>query len=124
MVIEGFSLEGAAISIFIIYSAYELIEDGVLVLLDRSIDNKVSEDITKIFKAETQINGHHDLKTRTAGQNNFVDVHLVFNRLITLMEAHRVSDRIEAKIEKLDESKNWIINIHLDPYDDSEINNL
>jgi cation diffusion facilitator family transporter len=116
-------LVGAAISIFIIYSAYELIEEGVLVLLDRSLDEEVSEDIIKIFKTEKQVNDYHFLKTRTAGQNNFVDVHLVFDCLITLMEAHRVSDRIEEKIEKLDTNKNWIINIHLDPYDDSEINN-
>jgi cation diffusion facilitator family transporter len=117
-------LIGAAISIFIIYSAYELIEDGVLVLLDRSLDEEVSKDIIEIFKTEKQVNDHHFLRTRTAGQNNFVDVHLVFDCLITLMEAHRVVDRIEEKIQKLDTSKNWIINIHMDPYDDSEINNL
>jgi len=114
---------GAAISIFIIYSAYELIEEGVLVLLDRSLEEEVSEDIIKIFKSEKKVNDHHFLRTRTAGQNNFVDVHLVFDCLITLMEAHRVVDRIEENIEKLDTSKNWIINIHMDPYDDSEINN-
>ena len=113
---------GAGISIFIIYSAYELIEEGVLVLLDKSLEEKIPEKIIEIFKTENQVNDHHFLKTRTAGQNNFVDVHLVFDCLITLMEAHRVSDRIEEKIEKLDTSKNWIINIHLDPYDDSVIN--
>lgn len=114
---------GAAISVFIIYSAYELIEDGVLVLLDKSLEEEITEDIAKIFKTESQVNDYHYLKTRTAGQNNFVDVHLVFDCLITLMEAHKSADRIEEKIEKLDNSKNWIINIHMDPYDDSEINN-
>ena len=114
---------GAGISIFIIYSAYELIEDGVLVLLDRALEEEVSHKIIEIIKTEKQINDYHFLKTRGAGDNNFVDVHLVFDCLITLMEAHRVADRVEEQIEKLDETKTWIINIHMDPYDDSEINN-
>ena len=114
---------GAGISIFIIYSAYELIEDGILVLLDKSLEEEVSSEIIDIFKSEPQVNDYHFLKTRTSGNNNFVDVHLVFDCLITLMEAHRVSDRVEEKIKELDLEKNWIINIHMDPYDDSDINN-
>ena len=114
---------GGAISIFIIYSAYELIEEGVLVLLDRALDEEVSEKIVNIIKNEKRVNDYHHLKTRTAGGNNFVEVHLVFDCLITLMDAHRTSDRIEDEIKKIDQSRDWIINIHMDPYDDSEINN-
>lgn len=116
-------LIGGAISIFIIYSAYELIEDGVLVLLDRALDEETAEKIVTIIENEKQVNDHHFLKTRTAGHDNFVEVHLVFNCLISLMEAHRATDRIEEQIKQLDKSRNWIINIHLDPYDDSDINN-
>jgi cation diffusion facilitator family transporter len=115
-------LIGGGISIFIIYSAYELIEDGVLVLLDKSLDIKTTDKIKSIFKTENSINDYHFLKTRQAGHNTFVDVHLVFDCIITLMEAHRISDKIEDKIKKLDKKTNWIINIHLDPYDDSIIN--
>ncbi len=114
---------GAAISVFIIYSAYELIEEGVLVLLDRALDEEIILNIIDIINAEKQVNDYHFLKTRGAGDNNFVDVHLVYDCLITLMEAHRAADRIEDKIKLLDRSKQWIINIHMDPYDDSDINN-
>jgi len=114
---------GGAISIYIIYSAYELIEEGVLVLLDRALDEDVSKEIVTIIKNEQLVNDHHFLKTRTAGNDNFVEVHLVFDCLISLMEAHKASDRIEDKIKQLDDTKHWVINIHLDPYDDSDINN-
>lgn len=117
-------LIGASIAIYIIYSAYELIYKGVLVLLDSSLHEDITKKIEDIFKNEPQVNDFHLLKTRTAGQNNFVDVHLVFDCVITLMDAHRVSDKIEEKIKKLDSSKFWVINIHLDPYDDFEINDL
>ena len=116
-------LIGAGISIFIIYSAYELIEEGVLVLLDRSLEDDITDKIIGIIKSEKSVNDHHFLKTRSAGHNNFVDVHLVFDCIITLMDAHRTVDRIEDRIRELDKSRQWIINIHMDPYDDSEINN-
>ena len=112
---------GSAIAVYIIYSAYELIEDGVLVLLDSSLDDEFTNQIENIIKNEKKVNDYHWLKTRTAANNNFVDVHLVFDCVITLMDAHRVSDNIEDKIKKLDKSKVWLINIHLDPYDDSNL---
>ena len=114
---------GAGISIFIIYSAYELIEEGVLVLLDRALDEEITQKIETIINEEKVVNDYHFLKTRSAGENNFVDVHLVFDCVITLMDAHRASDRIEDEIKKLDTTRDWIINIHMDPYDDSDINN-
>jgi divalent metal cation (Fe/Co/Zn/Cd) transporter len=110
------------IAIYIIYSAYELIEEGILVLLDSSLDEEITSKIEDIIKNEKEVNDYHWLKTRTAGKNNFVDVHLVFDCVITLMAAHRVSDNIEDKIRQLDLQKDWIINIHLDPYDDSDVN--
>ena len=111
---------GSLIAIYIIYSAFELIQEGVLVLLDRSLDEDITNNIKDIIQAEDKLNGYHWLKTRTAGKNNFVDVHLVFDCDITLIDAHKISDDIEDKIKELDKSKDWIINIHLDPYDDSD----
>jgi cation diffusion facilitator family transporter len=115
-------LVGGGIALFIIYSAYELIQEGVLVLLDRSLEHEMVEKIENTIKEENLVNDFHYLKTRQAGQDIFVEVHLVFDCLISLMDAHRASDRIEANIRKLEPNKNWVINMHLDPYDDSIIN--
>lgn len=113
---------GGAIAVLIIYSAFGLIKEGVLVLLDKALEKEVVEKIETILNTEDDLTSWHYLKTRQAGNDIFVDVHIVFNCLISLMEAHRIGDRVEAKIIKLDNSKNWIVNIHLDPYDDSLIN--
>jgi len=110
---------GGGISIYIMYSAYGLIKDGVLILLDHSLDEKIVEDIKAIITSEKDVNGYHMLKTREAGHQTFVDTHLVFDTLITLMDAHRTSDTIERKIKRLDKNRDWIISIHLDPIDDS-----
>ncbi|MGA1931196.1 cation diffusion facilitator family transporter [Arcobacter sp. YIC-464] len=113
---------GGAIALFIIYSAYELIHDGVLVLLDRAVDDEIVLGIEKIIRNNNRVNTYHLLKTREAGHQTFVEVHLVFDCIITLMDAHRASDDIERRIKQLDEKRDWVINIHMDPYDDFEIN--
>ena len=115
-------LVGSGIALFIIYSSYELIHDGILVLLDRAVDHDVVNKIEAIIKNNDSVNTYHLLKTREAGHQTFVEVHLVFNCIITLMDAHRASDKIEQQIEDLDKNRDWIINIHMDPYDDFTIN--
>lgn len=115
---------GGGIALYIIYSAYELIHDGILVLLDRSVDEEIVSKIKTIIEQNDKVNTYHLLKTREAANQTFVEVHLVFNCLITLMEAHKASDSIEHKIEKLDTNRDWIINIHMDPYDDSKANDI
>ena len=113
---------GGTIAIYIIYSAYGLIKEGVLMLLDVSLDEKMVEDIKQILLNEPEATDFHFLKTRSSGNINFVDVHLVFYPEISLLKAHDAADNAENKIKALDRKKEWAITIHLDPYDDSKEN--
>jgi cation diffusion facilitator family transporter len=118
------SIMGIIISIYIIYSAYEIIKEGVFILLDAALDEEIVENIKSTIINEEKISNYHYLKTRKSGHTNFVDVHLVFNDGISLLEAHRIGDKVEDKILALQPDVKWVINAHLDPYDDSEINEL
>ncbi len=116
------SIMGVIISIYIIYSSYEIIKDGVYMLLDAALDEDTVEKIKQIIEDEKMVNDYHYLKTRKSGNTNFVDVHLVFNTDISLLEAHRSADRVEDAIKNINTRDEWIITTHLDPYDDSEVN--
>ena len=116
------SIMGVVISIYIIHSAYEIIKDGVYILLDASLDEEIVEGIKNIILGEKEISDFHYLKTRKSANTNFVDVHLVFSPGISLMRAHHAGDRIEEKIKELIPDGEWVIIAHLDPYDDSEMN--
>lgn len=107
------------ISIYIIYSAFYLIKNWFLLLLDVSIDKNIVNKIKNIISSEKNVTSYHFLRTRESWNIKFVDVHLVFNKEIKLFEAHEISDNIEEKITKLDLKCEWIFNIHLDPTDDS-----
>ena len=114
---------GLGIGVYIIYSAYEIIEEGIFILLDHALDSKIIAQIDKEIKEHPQVNSYHWLKTRTDGTNNFVEFHLVLEPDMKLLEAHRISDQIEESIKKLDDKRQWIITPHYDPYDDEDINN-
>jgi cation diffusion facilitator family transporter len=113
---------GIAISIYMIYSAIPIIKEGVLMLLDAALPPEDVEAIVDMIESESLITNYHYLKTRESGSHIFISVHTVFNMEISLYDAHLVADRVEAKIKEHFEEKNTHVLIHMDPYDDSEIN--
>lgn len=117
------ALFGIGIGIYIIYSAYEIIVEGVAILLDRALDGEIVASIGEIISAHPEATSYHWLKTRTDGTTNFVEFHLVLRPDMLLSEAHDITDEIEEKIMALDTKSIWLITPHYDPYDDEEINN-
>ncbi|MBC8237756.1 MAG: cation transporter [Helicobacteraceae bacterium] len=115
---------GIAIAVYMIYSAVPIIKEGVLMLLDAALDPADVEKIIDVLDNEKAITNHHYLQTRESGSHIFVSVHAVFNISTSLYDAHLVSDRIEDKIAALFPEKKTHILVHMDPYDDSEINEM
>ena len=113
---------GIAIAIYMIYSSIPIIKEGVLMLLDASLPNEDVDAIKQIIEQEPIIQNYHYLQTRESGSHIFVSVHTVFNVSISLYDAHLVADKVEVKIKEYFEDKKTHILIHMDPYDDSEIN--
>jgi len=118
------ALFGLAIGAYIIYSAYEIISEGILILLDRSLDAKIVAKIGEIISNTKEVRGYHWLKTRTDGTHNYVEVHLVLRPDMTLEEAHHIADKLNCKIASLEPKKGWVITPHFDPHDDEELNIL
>lgn len=115
---------GLGIGIFIIYSAYEIIVEGVEILLDKALDSEIVTTIDNILSSHPEVTSHHWLRTRTDGTTNFVEFHMVLRPKMLLLEAHRIADEVEEKIMALDTKRRWIITPHFDPYDDEEINEI
>lgn len=112
------TIVASIVAFYIIYSAIGLIKNGVYILLDASLKTDLTDAIGKIIKEQENITTFHLLRTRTAADTNFIDVHLVFHATISLLKAHEASEKVEQMIRNLDNSKIWDINIHLDPYND------
>jgi cation diffusion facilitator family transporter len=113
---------GLGIGIYIIYSAYEIIVEGVEILLDRALDGEIVAQIGEIISTHPEITSYHWLRTRSDGTTNFVEFHMVLRPNMLLIEAHRIAEEIEERIVALDGNRRWVITPHFDPYDDEEMN--
>ena len=114
---------GIGIAIYMVYSAIPIIKEGVLMLLDAALDEEHRGKIVSLLKSNTDISDYHYLTTRESGSHIFISVHLVYNISISLYDAHLASDKIEDEMKALfDEDKKVHILIHMDPYDDADIN--
>ena len=113
---------GLGIGVYIIYSAYEIIVDGIEILLDRALDGEIVAKIGEILSNHPEVTSYHWLKTRTDGSTNFIEFHMVLRPNMLLLEAHRIADEVEDQIMALEVNKKWVITPHFDPYDDEEMN--
>ncbi len=113
---------GVGIAIYMIYSALPIIKEGLLMLLDASLDQEDMEKIKDIITSEKTVTDYHDLKARESGSHIFISVHTVFNVSISLYDAHLIADKIEASLRDIFEDKKVHVLIHMDPYDDSQMN--
>ncbi len=115
------SLIGGILGIYICAQSYKIAKEGFLVLLDRAIDDELHDKIVAILGADKRISSFHHLKSRQSGKNIFLEYHLVFDKEISLFNAHEISDALEARIKGISSDFEWIILAHLDPYDDSKL---
>lgn len=111
---------GIGISLYMIYSAYPIIKEGILMLLDAALDPQSVAQINSLLNAQLDISGYHDLRTRRSGSDIYLSVHVVFSISTSLYDAHMVGDRIELALKTLFPENDVYALIHLDPYDDSE----
>jgi ferrous-iron efflux pump FieF len=115
---------GVVIGIYMIYSAMPIIKEGILMLLDAALSQEDIKKITDIIESKKETTNYHNLQTRESGSHVYISVHVVFNVSISLYDAHLISDKLELQLKKLFENKKVHVLIHMDPYDDSEINEM
>ena len=111
---------GIVISGYIAQSAISLGKDAFGVLLDHAASPEVTAEIIKMIKAKQRISDFHYLNTRQSSNTIFLTLHLVFDKDISLYDAHEVADSLEAEIREKFKEFSWQITTHLDPYNDKE----
>ncbi|MGO8917116.1 MAG: cation diffusion facilitator family transporter [Stellaceae bacterium] len=91
-------LFGGAIGFWIVYGAWRVGKTAVVQLMDRELSDGARARIRAIALANPQVKAVHDLRTRAAGPNAFIQIHVEMDGGLTLIEAHRISDAVEAEI--------------------------
>jgi len=101
MIFFGLSLDRwAAILVlfFIIYTGWELLKDGMRVLLDASVDHETLSTTRELIMEEPTVVKINSLIGRNAGRFVFLQADIVL-RTDDLKKAHQISDRLEEKVK-------------------------
>lgn len=106
------------VSFLIIKSGYDIVKPCIGELLEASLPEDKEKEIISLVKSVPGIVLVHNLRTRRIGNGIAVDLHAKMDGDITLSEAHEKATAAENAIRRAF-GDNSIINIHMEPYNDS-----
>ena len=108
------SIVAAMVAVYIIFSAIKLSLQVSKQLLDSGIEEEVYNKLVKVLESFGEYHlDFHRLRTRSAGSEIFIDMHLTLCRKLTLEEVHQITDVIEHAISQ--EIKGADVTIHPEP---------
>ncbi|MBE2294239.1 MAG: cation diffusion facilitator family transporter [Phycisphaerales bacterium] len=105
------------VALYILYSAGHIGYEAIQLLMDHELPPEVHAQIKEIARAHPEVRDVHGVRTRRSGQTYFIQLHLMMDDNLTLIEAHRVADEVEAAL--LAAFPNADILIHEDPSSES-----
>lgn len=104
---------GVGIAAWLIWHAKQVASHAIDQLMDREWPEERRTRFLEVAARHPELKGIHDLRTRSSGAHDFVQFHVWVDPGMTVLEAHRVMDEIEAQLMK--EFPGTQVLIHPDP---------
>jgi len=103
-----------AVALLILKAAYDVLRKSFGGLIDVKLPEAEENAIRScIVEHSGELVGFHELRTRKAGSQRYIDLHLVMPKNASVEEAHRMCDHLEQDIEtRLPHSS---VTIHVEP---------
>lgn len=95
------ALFGVAIAAWLLFGAWRASSLAIDQLMDKEWPEERREKFLEIASQHPELQGIHDLRTRTAGGQEFVQFHIWVDPDMTVWQAHRVMDEVETKLKLL-----------------------
>ncbi len=107
-------LIAAGLAVVVIVTAIRLMRASLRPLLDQSLPAEEEAQIRRALDADNRVIGYHKLRTRQAGAQRHVDVHIMLEDSLPLSEAHAIGEEIERAIRRT--LPNLDVVVHVEPY--------
>lgn len=104
---------GVGIALFLLVGSWDILKQSSNILMDKELAPLVRQDILKNIQSHPKVVEAHDLRTRSTGHQDFIQVHVTLDPTLCLKDAHIIGDEVEASLKK--SYPNSEILIHLDP---------
>lgn len=110
------------LGLYILKSSWHIGHTAIGTLLDKSMSQEENNKIIQTILSVDGVESFHDLRTRKAGPQNYIQCHLVLDANITLERAHNIADVVESRLSKLFSEVD--INLHMEPNDTKTYTNI
>jgi ferrous-iron efflux pump FieF len=104
---------GVGIALWLIWHAKQVAVQAIDQLMDKEWPEEKRARFLAVAECHPELKGIHDLRTRSSGTHDFVQFHVWVDPAMTIFEAHRVMDEVEAQL--MAEFPGTEILIHPDP---------
>jgi len=107
------------VALFILKVAFDVLRKSFGGLVDMKLPEDEEQSIRAAITEHLggEVVGFHKLRTRKAGSQRYIDLHLVMPKHVSIEEAHNMCDHLEKDIEgKLVRTD---VTIHVEPCDDN-----
>jgi len=95
------------------WNAFSISKRSIDMLMDKEWSEDERQKILGLILANPHVAGVHELRTRSAGTDDFIQFHLSVDPNMTVAEAHTIADEVEAVLgEQYPRAE---ILIHIDP---------
>lgn len=115
-------LFGIAIAAWLSWGAWRASSAAIDQLMDKEWPEEKRQAFLRVAAQHPELKGIHDLRTRTSGAQDFVQFHVWVDPQMSVVEAHRVMDEIEARLAE--SFPGTEILIHPDPVGHSDAGKL
>jgi ferrous-iron efflux pump FieF len=91
-------LAGLGVVLVLLYSAIGVARHALDMLMDRELPAETRARIRKLALAHPRAHDVHDLRTRRAGSDVFIELHLELDGELDLEQAHAITHEVEERI--------------------------
>jgi ferrous-iron efflux pump FieF len=92
------ALFGIVIAAWLLWGAWRAASTAIDHLMDREWPLEKRQRFLEVAQSHPELKGIHDMRTRSSGSDDFVQFHAWVNPKMTVEDAHRVMDEVEAKL--------------------------
>lgn len=95
---HGDQLATIAVGLMIVLVAVRIIRGCFHEFAERAVDCETLAQIEGILQADGRIRQWHQLRTRSAGREIFIDLHILVDPALTITDAHCIADALESSL--------------------------
>ncbi|CDK99562.1 zinc transporter [Magnetospirillum gryphiswaldense MSR-1 v2] len=80
------------VAFYLVWNAKTILSESVGILLDGELPDNERHKIRDLALSHPEVKGVHDLRTRSAGPQKFIQLHVEMNPNLSLRDAHRYTE--------------------------------